>query len=188
VSSSQTVPQPSRKVAAIREACRAEQEAARLAQGTEAGAIEAKKLCDREATKGQKSLIAAIDHALDTTNEPSPHVLAPLVLERWACGDRDAAFREALRVCIEVRIYERQGEPQLVRVESDKVRENRLRRAAQRQGLQLAKSRRRDPRAIDYGGYMIVDTSTNAGVVGASPIAYNMNLDEVEDFLLGETA
>ena len=71
---------------------------------------------------------------------------------------------------------------------AEKVRENRLRRAAGRQGLRLSKSRRRDPRAIDYGGYMIVDTSTNAVVAGASPIAYNMNLDEVEDFLLGETA
>ena len=187
MSSSQAVPQPSWKVAAIREAWRAEQEAARLAQGAAPGAIEAKKLRDREATKGQKSLIAAIDHALDTTNEPSPHVLAPLVLERLSFGDRDAAFREALRVCIEARIYERQGEPQPVRIESDKVRENRLRRAAQRQGLQIAKSRRRDFRALDYGGYMIVDPNTNSVVAGATPNAYMMDLDQVEDFLRGES-
>jgi hypothetical protein len=34
---------------------------------------------------------------------------------------------------------------------TEKVRENQLRRAAERQGLALSKSRRRDPRAIDYG-------------------------------------
>ncbi len=33
----------------------------------------------------------------------------------------------------------------------EKIRENRLRRMAERQGLALHKSRRRDPRAIDYG-------------------------------------
>jgi hypothetical protein len=33
----------------------------------------------------------------------------------------------------------------------DKVRENRLRRMATRQNLQLMKSRRRDPFAPDYG-------------------------------------
>lgn len=39
----------------------------------------------------------------------------------------------------------------------EKVRENRLRRMAQRQGLRLEKSRRRDPRALDFGGYWLVD-------------------------------
>ena len=33
----------------------------------------------------------------------------------------------------------------------DKARENRLRRAAQRQGLRLVKSRTRDPLALAYG-------------------------------------
>jgi hypothetical protein len=41
----------------------------------------------------------------------------------------------------------------------EKVRENRLRRMAARQGLQLLKSRRRDPRALDYGTYWLVDAS-----------------------------
>jgi hypothetical protein len=40
---------------------------------------------------------------------------------------------------------------------SEKVRENRLRRAAERQGLTLSKSRRRDPRAKDYGTYQLGD-------------------------------
>jgi hypothetical protein len=36
----------------------------------------------------------------------------------------------------------------------DKARENRARRAAQRQGFTLIKSRRRDPLATDYGWYI----------------------------------
>lgn len=36
-----------------------------------------------------------------------------------------------------------------------KTRENRLRRVAERQGLALTKTRRRDPRAIDYGHYYL---------------------------------
>src|SRR5512133_2922908 len=40
---------------------------------------------------------------------------------------------------------------------TDKVRENRLRRMAQRQGLQLVKSKRRDPHALEYGRYMVLD-------------------------------
>lgn len=37
----------------------------------------------------------------------------------------------------------------------DKTRETRLRRMAERQGLRLVKSRRRDPRALDYGRYWL---------------------------------
>jgi hypothetical protein len=37
-----------------------------------------------------------------------------------------------------------------------KVRENRLRRIASRQGLRLEKSRQRDPTALDYGKYSLV--------------------------------
>lgn len=39
----------------------------------------------------------------------------------------------------------------------EKVREDRLRRMARRQGLQLSKNPRRDPRAYDYGSYMLVN-------------------------------
>lgn len=48
----------------------------------------------------------------------------------------------------------------------DKVQENRIRRKLNRLGLRLVKSRRRDPDAIDYGGYMIVDQN-NGHVFGA---------------------
>ncbi len=60
----------------------------------------------------------------------------------------------------------------------EKVRENRLRRMAARQGLQLVKSRRRDPRALDYGTYWLVDAS---GVEVASGDA-----DAIEASLTGE--
>lgn len=67
--------------------------------------------------------------------------------------------------------------------EEDKVRANRLRRAAARQGLQLIKSRRRDPRALDYGGWMITELSTNTVVAGATPREFSMSLDDVERYL-----
>ncbi|MGI8623105.1 MAG: hypothetical protein ACR2NB_06385 [Solirubrobacteraceae bacterium] len=64
----------------------------------------------------------------------------------------------------------------------EKVRENRLRRMAARQGLALHKSRRRDPRAIDYGSYHLVDVQMNAVVTGN----FGLSLDEVEQFLTGD--
>jgi len=66
---------------------------------------------------------------------------------------------------------------------TEKVLENRLRRMAERQGMQLIKSRRRDPKAIDFGGYMLVDIATNAAVIGGSPYAYSASLEDVERHL-----
>jgi hypothetical protein len=63
---------------------------------------------------------------------------------------------------------------------SEKVRENRLRRMAERQGLGIRKVRRRDPRALDYGTWTIYDLSTNAVVAGE-----RMSIDEVEAYLTG---
>lgn len=67
-----------------------------------------------------------------------------------------------------------------------KVRENRLRRMADRQGLFLSKNRRRDPRARDYGLYWLQwhgaatpDTSHDAWV--GYPRGFD--LDQVEAFL-----
>ncbi len=67
---------------------------------------------------------------------------------------------------------------------AEKVRENRLRRAAKRQGYALQKSRARDPRAMDYGCYMLTDSYTNNMVVAGelnSPRA--MTLEQVEAWL-----
>ena len=47
-----------------------------------------------------------------------------------------------------------------------KVFENRMRASAKRQGLRLTKSRRRDPWALDHGGYWLIDIRTNGHVAG----------------------
>lgn len=70
---------------------------------------------------------------------------------------------------------------------TDKVRENRLRRMAARRGLQLIKSGRRDPQALDYGLYALIDPTTGGAV---NPALVNMftcswSLDEVETYLNG---
>ena len=58
----------------------------------------------------------------------------------------------------------------------EKVRENKARRMAARQGMLLWKSRRRDPLALDYGRYSLV--RVGGGVEGEFG-----SLDEVETWL-----
>lgn len=65
----------------------------------------------------------------------------------------------------------------------DKVRENRLRRMADRQGLVLRKSGRRDQRALDYGKYALVDASRNVIVAGAASGRFDFTLEDVEEYL-----
>jgi hypothetical protein len=62
---------------------------------------------------------------------------------------------------------------------SEKVRELRLRRMAKRQGLTVTKSRRRDPRALDYGMYYVSDARSNT----LESSEQGMNIDELEAFL-----
>jgi hypothetical protein len=69
-----------------------------------------------------------------------------------------------------------------------KVRENRLRRVAERRGMKLLKSRRRDPDAIDFGGFMLVDAYTNAVIEGATHHAYSASLDDIETVLSPQKA
>jgi hypothetical protein len=72
-------------------------------------------------------------------------------------------------------------------IASEKVRENRLRRMAERQGLALVKSRRRDRRAADYGKYMLVNPyNSNAVVLGSGPVGPDLDLDDVEAHLTGD--
>jgi hypothetical protein len=68
--------------------------------------------------------------------------------------------------------------------QAEKIRENRLRRAAERQGFVLRKSRRRDPRAKDYGVYWLLKEH-RADVIPANPDA-RMSLDQVERVLMGD--
>jgi hypothetical protein len=46
-----------------------------------------------------------------------------------------------------------------------KVRENHLRRVAARRGLKLIKSARRDPQALDYGLYALIDLKTDKALL-----------------------
>lgn len=73
----------------------------------------------------------------------------------------------------------------------DKTRERRVRRMAERQGLRLVKSRRRDPLAKDYGLYMVADPGLEdasgvwpAGQYPAHKFPWDwQELDFVEQFL-----
>jgi hypothetical protein len=66
-----------------------------------------------------------------------------------------------------------------------KVAENRLRRAAERQGLRLEKSRLRDPRALGYGTYQLTDERANT-VVTADERGYGLDLHDVASYLYGD--
>lgn len=68
----------------------------------------------------------------------------------------------------------------------EKVRENRLRRMAERRGLTLSKSRRRDTGALDYGLWTVTPGSTISGLAGDRLPTQTMTfrtLDSVEAFL-----
>lgn len=67
---------------------------------------------------------------------------------------------------------------------SFKVRENRVRRMAERQGLALHKSGRRDPRALDYGTYGLYDANRNVLEVGNPSTGFGLSLEEVERALM----
>ena len=64
-----------------------------------------------------------------------------------------------------------------------KAEENRLRRVAQRRGLRLEKSRRRDPNALDYGQWWVMDESTRGLVFGGQ---WGASLEDVRDYLEGQ--
>lgn len=72
---------------------------------------------------------------------------------------------------------------------AEKTRETRLRRMADRQGLELHKSRRRDQRAIDYNRWTLVDPVTNDVVAGTGSTGRaHFTLDDVEAYLTGEAS
>jgi hypothetical protein len=63
---------------------------------------------------------------------------------------------------------------------AERTRYQRLRRMAERQGLQLRKSRRRDPRALDFGDYWL---TAGDDLV---PHSRGRGLDHIEEILTGE--
>lgn len=56
-------------------------------------------------------LVAVLDRALDSSNEPAPVDVARNALLRIPLERREEALIQALTICIESRLYERQGEP-----------------------------------------------------------------------------
>ena len=70
---------------------------------------------------------------------------------------------------------------------AEKTRETRLRRMAERQGLKLEKSRRRDHHAWDYGMFMILSAENNGVVAGTVAGRPGFTIDDVEEYLTGET-
>jgi hypothetical protein len=106
--------------------------------------------------------------------------------EQQDIDDNDSYFAEGLRKWrneIGVTTTQRDGD-YAAGYAAEKVRENRLRRMAERQGHQLVKSRRRDPRAYDYGRYWITEPATKVIVAGHD--RFGMSLDEAEVWLTGE--
>ena len=69
--------------------------------------------------------------------------------------------------------------------DTDKGRENTLRVKARRQGLILARSKRRDPRARGFGLYALLDYHTGDPMHGDgdSGSIYVLTIDEVERWL-----
>lgn len=67
----------------------------------------------------------------------------------------------------------------------DKVRENRLRRIADRRGLRLERSRARDPQALTFGGYQLINLQTGSCECGWGNAArgFAASLDDIEEFL-----
>ena len=71
--------------------------------------------------------------------------------------------------------------------DKDRVRENRLRRKLKRMGYRLTKNRVRDPKAWNYGGYMIFDLLEEAVVAGGSKLSFTLSLEDVEQFTQEQT-
>jgi hypothetical protein len=66
---------------------------------------------------------------------------------------------------------------------TEKTRENRLRRMADRQGLRLMKCRKRDPRALGFGRYALLNVENNTVAAGAGRFGPELTIDEVEEYL-----
>ena len=64
------------------------------------------------------------------------------------------------------------------------MRENKIRRMADRRGYRLIKSRSRDPHAVDYGRYALIDIDTGGAVNPAIAQRWvcSWSLDEVEAY------
>ena len=122
----------------------------------------------------------AADRAADRRAASSVVDPAQAPLERGG-GSREPVLRaleasdERPRTGVESRV--RSEELRALPPASYKVVENRLRRMADRQNLQLVKSRRRDRNSPDHGKYMLVDRLSTAVPAGGN---WTLELGEVE--------
>lgn len=68
---------------------------------------------------------------------------------------------------------------------TEKSRETRLRNTADRSGYKLSRSRSRDPRAVDYGLYALIDVQTGGAInpAIANRWVHSWSLDECEAYL-----
>ena len=67
---------------------------------------------------------------------------------------------------------------------SRKAKENRLRRAAKRQGFTLLKSPKRDPKAIGFGTYMLREPRTGSLLIAEGSVGdYGLDLDDIRNYL-----
>jgi hypothetical protein len=97
------------------------------------------------------------------------------------------AFQLALQHTFWYRWYQSGKKEDLMTTE--KTRENRLRRKARRCGYELQKSRTRDPHALGFGLYALIDPQTggtvNPWLAGGLSI-HSWFLDDVEHWLTRE--
>ena len=69
---------------------------------------------------------------------------------------------------------------------TEQLGESRVRQMAERRGMRLHRSRRRDPTALDYGRCMLRDTNTRVIVAGTTSTGRaRWTLDDVEAYLTG---
>ena len=67
---------------------------------------------------------------------------------------------------------------------TEQLGESRVRHMAERRGMRLHRSRRRDPTALDYGRYMLRDTNTRVIVAGTTNTGRaRWTLHDVEAYL-----
>ncbi len=69
---------------------------------------------------------------------------------------------------------------------AETMRERRLERAADRQGLCVQKLKGRDPCVVGYGLYRIIDAPPAGEVTDGAAAQYSMSLDEVDVYLTGK--
>ena len=65
----------------------------------------------------------------------------------------------------------------MTRPTKERVRENKVRRIAQRRGFRVERSRRRDPQALDYARYWLIRVEDKEEMLS------RVELDDVEEWL-----